>query len=236
MYDICTEVSQLNLVMLGLPGAGKGTQARLIAQKFEIPTVSSGDLFRDHDKNNTKLGILARDYMLKGAYVPDDVTIRMITEWVSSQDKSNGFILDGFPRTISQAKALDDILSSYGGLDMVIYIDISVTEATSRISTRVLCSICQSPFSLLDGVKEGDACKTGDGGMIYQRPDDKPSAVEERIKVYSRETQEVVQYYQRRDNLRTVLGSVPINEVKQEIINTITSLEDKKFGSNRRSM
>ena len=226
----------MNLVILGLPGAGKGTQARLMSQKFKIPTVSSGDLFRDHDRNNTELGILARDYMLKGAYVPDDVTIKMITEWVSLQDKSVGFILDGFPRTINQAKALDNLLSSYGGLDMAIYIDISVAEATNRISTRVLCSICQSPFSLLDGIKEGDVCRTGDGGMIYQRPDDKPSAVEERIKVYSRETQEVVQYYQTRDNLRTVAGSIPISEVKSEIISTITGLENEKYRTDRRSI
>ena len=221
--------------MLGLPGAGKGTQARLISQKFKIPTVSSGDLFRDHDKNNTELGILARDYMLKGAYVPDDVTIRMITEWVSLQDKSKGFILDGFPRTINQARVLDDILTNYGGLDMAVYIDISVAEAINRISTRVLCSICQSPFSLLDGVKEGDVCRTGDGGVIYQRPD-KPSAVEERLKVYSRETQEVIQYYQTRDNLRTVSGAISINEVKSEIISTITSLENERYSTDRRSI
>lgn len=226
----------MNLVMLGLPGAGKGTQARLISQKFRIPTVSSGDLFREHDKNNTELGILARDYMLKGAYVPDDVTIRMITEWVSLQDKSKGFILDGFPRTINQARVLDDILTNYGGLDMAVYIDISVAEAINRISTRVLCSICQSPFSLLDGVKEGDVCRTGDGGVIYQRPDDKPSAVEERIKVYSRETQEVIQYYQTRDNLRTVLGAISIKEVKSEIISTITSLENERYSTDRRSI
>ena len=226
----------MNLVMLGLPGAGKGTQARLIAQKLEIPTVSSGDLFREHDKKNTELGILARDYMLQGAYVPDDVTIRMISEWVSSQDGSKGFILDGFPRTINQAEALDEMLSNYGGLDMAIYIDISVPEATNRISTRVLCSVCQSPFSLLDGVKEGDPCNSGDGGVIYQRPDDKPVAVEERIKVYSRETQEVVQYYRTRDNLKTVLGSISIDEVKHEIINAIKSLENKKYGINRGSM
>ncbi len=203
--------------MLGLPGAGKGTQARLIAQKLEIPTVSSGDLFREHDKKNTELGILARDYMLQGAYVPDDVTIRMISEWVSSQDGSKGFILDGFPRTINQAEALDEMLSNYGGLDMAIYIDISVTEATNRISTRVPCT-------------------SGDGGVIYQRPDDKPVAVEERIKVYSRETQEVVQYYRTRDNLKTVLGSISIDEVKHEIINAIKSLENKKYGINRGSM
>ena len=120
--------------MLGLPGAGKGTQTRLIAQKLEIPTVSSGDLFREHDKKNTELGILARDYMLQGAYVPDDVTIRMISEWVSSQDGSKGFILDGFPRTINQAEALDEMLSN-GQLKTTISHKFSLEEVAEAHKT-----------------------------------------------------------------------------------------------------
>jgi adenylate kinase len=203
----------MNIILMGPPGSGKGTQAANLATSLEIHAVSSGDLFRDHQRRNTDLGQLARSFMERGVYVPDDVTIGMITEWINDPDHAAGFVLDGFPRTQAQAQALDEALSDRGGIDHVVFIRVSDDELVRRLGGRVICTECQRPYNLNSSppatAGKCDACV----GELYQRDDDKAEVVARRIEVYNQETEPVVHYYRQAGSLSEVDGEQPVDEV-----------------------
>ena len=203
----------MNIILMGPPGSGKGTQAANLADALEIYAVSSGDLFRDHQRRNTELGQLARSYMERGVYVPDDVTIGMITEWINDPAHSAGFVLDGFPRTQAQAQALDQALSGRGGIDRVIFIRVSDDELVRRLSGRILCRECQRPYNLNSSPPStAGRCDECDG-ELYQRDDDKAAVVARRIEVYNQETQPVVDYYRDAGNLTEIDGEQSVEAV-----------------------
>ncbi len=198
---------------MGPPGSGKGTQAAGLAQQLGVDAVSSGDLFRDHQRRNTELGRLARSYMERGVYVPDEVTIKMIMEWINDPDHAPGFVLDGFPRTHAQAAALDEALVDRGGIDHVAFIKVSDNELVNRLGGRVICKECQTPYNLNTSLpaKAGtcDSC----GGELYQRDDDKAEVVARRIEVYNQETEPVVGYYRDSGILSEVDGEQAVDKV-----------------------
>ena len=203
---------------MGPPGSGKGTQAVRIADKLGVDKVSSGDLFREHRRNDTELGRLARSYMDQGAYVPDDVTINMIAEWISAPNRLEGFLLDGFPRTLAQAEALDQVLDGKAGVDVALYIDVPVDELTRRLTNRITCQCCQTPYHLESSPPkvqgECDHC----GAELYQREDDQPEVVKKRIQVYHAGTEPVVEYFRKSDRLKEIDGNRSIEEVGGDLI------------------
>ena len=207
----------MNVILMGPPGSGKGTQAANLAERLEVDAVSSGDLFRDHQRRDTKLGRLARTYMERGVYVPDEVTINMIMEWITDPDHEGGFVLDGFPRTQSQAEALDEELVDRGGIDRVVFIKVSDEELVKRLGGRILCASCQRPYNLNSSppLLEGqcDAC----GSELYQRDDDKQDVVAKRIEVYNRETSPVVEYYRASGALSEIDGEQPVEAVEHAL-------------------
>ena len=213
----------MNVILMGPPGSGKGTQAANLAEQLGVYSVSSGDLFRDHQRRNTELGQLARSYMEKGVYVPDDVTIGMIMEWIETPDHSEGFVLDGFPRTQAQAQALDDALSDRGGIDHVILISVSDDELVRRLGGRIICSECQIPYNLNSSppLVEGkcDDC----GGSLYQRDDDKAEVVARRIEVYNQETQPILDYYREAGILSDVDGEQSVESVSDALQSVVSA-------------
>ena len=213
----------MNVILMGPPGSGKGTQATNLAEKLGVSAVSSGDLFRDHQRRNTELGQLARSYMERGVYVPDDVTIGMITEWINAPEHSGGFVLDGFPRTQAQAQALDDALSERGGIDCVVLISVSDEELVRRLGGRIICGECQIPYNLNTSPPktEGkcDLCE----GRLYQRDDDKAEVVARRIEVYNEETQPILDYYRESGILSDVDGERDVNSVGEALYAAVGS-------------
>jgi len=207
------------LVLLGPPGAGKGTQAERLEKELRLPHVASGDLFREHLKNKTELGLLAKEYMDKGELVPDDVTIAMIRERLQEPDCDQGAILDGFPRTLAQAQGLDRMLADMGRrLDGVLYIAVPDEELVRRLSGRWICRQCQTPYHAIFSppAKEGvcDAC----GGELYQRDDDRPETVRARLKVYHQQTAPLIDYYRQAGLLVEVDGSGDIETVSAALL------------------
>jgi adenylate kinase len=208
----------LKVVLLGPPGAGKGTQAARIAEYLEVPSVASGDLFRDHQKRDTELGRLARSYMQRGVLVPDEVTIRMVTEWIETEAGDGGFLLDGFPRTLGQAEALDGALSSTSGLDRVLYIRVSDEELVRRLTGRLVCRGCGATFHKVSNPPPADGACGECGGELYEREDDRPEAVGKRLEVYFSETAPLIDYYRKAGILREVDGEQSIDEVGLELM------------------
>ena len=207
----------MNIILMGPPGSGKGTQAANLAESLGVNAVSSGDLFRDHQRRNTELGQLARSYMERGAYVPDDVTIGMVREWIEDPDHASGFVLDGFPRTQAQAQALDDAVAGRGGIHRVAFIRVSDEELVRRLSGRIICAECQKPYNLNSSPPaSAGACDDCDG-ELYQRDDDKAEVVAKRIEVYNRETEPLVEYYRQSGNLSEVDGEQPVEAVGAEL-------------------
>ncbi|MCX5992264.1 MAG: adenylate kinase [Chloroflexi bacterium] len=217
----------MRLILLGAPGSGKGTQAEKLCQFTGIAHVSSGDLFRQAEKEGTELGKLAKSYMEKGLLVPDEVVIKMVLERISGNKK--GFILDGFPRTIEQAEALDKALGK-DGVDKAIYIEVSRDELLRRLSGRWLCRKCQKPYHLVSSppkvVGKCDVC----GGELYQRPDDTRETAEKRLEVYVKQTAPLVGYYRNKKKLLQVEGERPIEEVSKDLL---TELGWRGDGHNR---
>ena len=202
---------------MGPPGSGKGTQAARISEELRITKMSSGDLFRDHQKRDTELGRLARSYMERGVYVPDDVTIGMVREWIDAPEQRRGFVLDGFPRTLAQAEALDTQLESNGGVDRAVYIKLDQEELVRRLSGRLVCRGCQRPYHHESSPPEEPGACDDCGGELYQRDDDRPEVVKTRIEVYLRETEPVVEHYRATGKLREVDGGGSIEEVGQAL-------------------
>ena len=204
----------LKLILLGPPGAGKGTQAAMLAEEMGVPRVSSGDLFRDHQSRDTELGRLAKSYMERGVYVPDDVTIAMVMDWIEGQDGRGGYLLDGFPRTLAQAEALDEAVKDKGGIDAALNIRVGTDELVRRLAGRLICRGCQIPYSR-DSVA-GDSCEAC-GGELYQREDDRPEAISKRLETYFGETEPLIDYYRRAGVLREVDGEGTVGEVRTAI-------------------
>lgn len=204
----------LNLILLGPPGAGKGTQAKKLVDKYKIPQISTGDILRDAVKHSTPLGLEAKSYMDRGALVPDEVVIGIVKERCGREDCSNGFILDGFPRTTAQADALSNILNISGiSIDHVIDISVSKEYLVKRLCGRRVCRSCGASyhveFNWPNYVGRCDNC----GGELYQRDDDKEEVVVKRLNTYESQTAPLVAYYSENGLLRTVNGEIEIEAV-----------------------
>jgi adenylate kinase len=211
-----------NIIFVGAPGAGKGTQASLVAQKLSLVHVSSGDLFRQALEQGTELGKQAKAYMEKGVLVPDKVTIQMVMERLSAPDCGNGVILDGFPRNLPQAEALDSALAEQGKtIDKVVYIGVSEEELVSRLSSRWLCRQCQAVYNMVNSPPRVEGKCDKCGGEVYQRPDDKPETVKKRLDVYFAETAPLIAYYRRQGKLLEVEGEGGVAEVTQRIVSAL---------------
>ena len=210
---------------MGPPGSGKGTQAVRVADALGVDWVSSGDLFRQHQQDDTELGRLARSYMERGAYVPDDVTINMMTDWMKAPERSNGFVLDGFPRTVAQAEALDKELADTGGLDKVLYINVPESELVKRISGRRVCRSCQAPDHVDSMASRDSATCQRCGGPLYQRDDDKPEIAKNRIRVFADRTEPLVEHYQRKGKLVEVSGEGSIEEVGAALVAVVAGAQ-----------
>jgi len=212
----------MHVVMLGAPGAGKGTQADILSRELHLPHIASGDLFRQALEKRTNVGLSAKSYMDRGELVPDEITIRMILERSDQPDCASGCLFDGFPRTSQQAEALDQALEERGkAIDKAIYIDVSDEELVKRLSGRWLCRNCQRPYHITNSPPrtpgECDKC----GGELYQRPDDREETVKERIKVFLVQTVPVLDYYEKQGKLVKVNGNLGAQEVAREIFSTL---------------
>ena len=202
---------------MGPPGSGKGTQAGHIASMFGVNSVSSGDLFRDNLAKNTELGKLAKDFMDKGEYVPDEVTIDMVMGWIEDPTHSSGFVLDGFPRTLAQAEALESRLLGNGGIDRVLFFNVDEEALVDRLSGRLICRGCHMPYHIkFSPPLITDQCNSCGGGL-YQRDDDKVEVIRNRFKVYMQETEPLVKHFRESGNLREIDASMGINDVKRAI-------------------
>jgi adenylate kinase len=214
------------LVMLGPPGAGKGTQAEQLQQVLQLPHVASGDLFRENIHSETDLGMLAKGFIDNGELVPDDVTIAMIRERLDQADAVNGVILDGFPRTIAQAEGLDGMLQGMNQtLNAVLYLSVPEEELVRRISGRWICSECQTPYHTHNNPPANagvcDLCE----GKLYQREDDKPETVRARLEVYYEQTAPLIDYYREAGVLIEVAGAGDIHQVREAVIKAVRSLD-----------
>lgn len=207
----------MKVVLLGPPGAGKGTQAVTLAGHLGVTHVSSGDLFRQAQEAGTELGSMARSFMVRGVLVPDDVTIRMMMDWMKEPDQAGGFVLDGFPRNLAQAQALDDGLNDRGGIDRVVYISVSEDELTRRLTGRRLCRRCQASYHQRFSPPAVSGTCDRCGGKLYQREDDTPEAVRERVRVYFKETEPLIEYYRKARTLEEVEGEGSIEEVAKAL-------------------
>jgi adenylate kinase len=204
----------MNVVLLGAPGAGKGTQAAVLTTELGVVHVASGDLFRRALQEQTELGLLAKSYMEKGELVPDEVTINMVLERIRKPDCDSGVLFDGFPRTSSQARALDARLAEEGkSIDRTVYIEVPEDELVKRLSGRWICRECQTPYHEISSPpKTAGRCDVC-GGELYQRADDKEETVRERLKVFFTQTMPIVDYYEEQGKLVRVNGNQRIDEV-----------------------
>ncbi len=208
----------MKIIMLGAPGAGKGTQAEKIAEKYGLPHISTGDIFRKNIKEGTELGKEAKGYMDKGALVPDELTVRMLLDRVSKSDCKEGYILDGFPRTIPQAEALDAELTKLGEkIDYAVDVEVPDENIVKRMSGRRACPKCQATYHLefIPPKQEGvcDECGTG----LVIRDDDKPETVQKRLSVYHEQTQPLIDFYGKKNVLHTVDGTQDVEDVFKAI-------------------
>jgi adenylate kinase len=213
--------------MLGAPGAGKGTQAKQLCETLGLPHISSGDLFRYNIRNKTELGELATSYINKGELVPDDVTIAMVKDALSDPEAEAGAVLDGFPRTAAQAQALDEMLSGMGRkLTLVPYIQVPEEELIARLTGRWMCPECARIYhSKFNPPKQAGICDV-DGAELYQRDDDKIETVSNRIQVYLEQTAPLISYYQERGLLVEINGDQPIEQVHQDLLDSIPAANE----------
>jgi len=208
----------MKIIMLGAPGAGKGTQAKKIAEKYGVPHISTGDIFRANIKGGTELGMKAKSYMDQGQLVPDDVTIGMLLDRISEADCANGYVLDGFPRTIPQAESLTNALNERGEkMDYAVNVDVPDEAIVTRMSGRRACLACGATYHIVYNAPKTEGICDTCGEKLVLRDDDKPETVQKRLSVYHDQTQPLIDYYQAAGILVTVDGTKDLNEVFKDI-------------------
>lgn len=208
----------MKLLIMGRPGAGKGTQAANIKEYYNIPHISTGDMFRAAIKNQTKLGLLAKSYMDQGALVPDEVTIGIVRERLSEDDCKKGFLLDGFPRTIAQAEALDEILESNGiKLDAVLDVNVPAEILIRRMVGRRVCKTCGATYHVEFNAPKVEGICDNCGSKLIQRADDTEETAVNRLKVYDQQTAPLLEFYRKKNLLKTVNGDQPLSKVFEDI-------------------
>ena len=215
----------MNIIIMGLPGAGKGTQAAKIIKKYSIPHISTGDMFRLAIKNDTDLGRQAKAFMDQGELVPDEVTVGIVRERLSQSDAKGGFLLDGFPRTVEQAEALNNIMEELGSqIDQTIYVEVPEEELMNRLTGRRICETCGSTYHLVFNPPKTEGICDLDGGILYQREDDNPETVQNRLEVNTKQTAPLLDFYKDLGVLATVDGSKDIEEVFEEVDEILNEL------------
>ncbi len=209
----------MKIIMLGAPGAGKGTQAKRIAEKYGIPHISTGDIFRANIKNGTELGKKAKTYMDQGALVPDELVVDLVVDRVAQEDAKNGYVLDGFPRTIPQAEALDAALAKINEkVDYAINVEVPDENIIHRMSGRRACVSCGGTYHIqYNPTKQENVCDAC-GGKLILRDDDQPETVKNRLQVYHEQTQPLIDYYSKQGILKEVDGTVDMNDVFHAIV------------------
>ena len=216
----------MNIILMGLPGAGKGTQASEIVKKFPIPHISTGDMFRKAIKDETDLGKEAKSYMDRGELVPDEVTVGIVKERISEDDAKKGFLLDGFPRTIDQAEALNSIMAELDrNIDAVINIEVPEEELMNRLTGRRICENCGTTYHLVFNPPKVEGICDLDGGKLYQREDDNPETVSNRLKVNVKQSKPILEYYDNKGVLNNIDGSKDIEEVTTDVIDILDQLQ-----------
>ena len=208
----------MKIILLGAPGAGKGTQAEVITDRLGIPQISTGNIIREALKSGTELGMKAKSYMESGALVPDEIVIGMLQERIAQDDCANGFILDGFPRTIAQAEALD---SMGVVIDLVIDIDVPDEAIVSRLSGRRVCGTCGSSYHIEHKKPNAEGICDKCGGTLVQRKDDEPATVLERLRVYHEQTEPLEGYYRGTGKLRMVPGTGSVEEITAKVMEVL---------------
>lgn len=212
---------KMNIVLLGSPGVGKGTYAKRISKIYNIPQISTGDMFREAIKNKTEIGLKAKEYIDKGELVPDDVTIGIVDERLKQDECKNGFMLDGFPRTIVQADALSDIIN----IDKVLNFTASDEVIIDRLSGRRVCKSCGAIFHIRNIVPKVEGVCDKCGGEVYQREDDKPESVKKRLDVYKNQTAPLIGYYNEKGILAEIDANKPFEQVDEIIADVRKALE-----------
>ena len=212
----------MKIIMLGAPGAGKGTQAKMIAEKCGIPHISTGDIFRANIKNGTELGMKAKSYMDQGQLVPDDVTIGMLLDRISQEDCAEGYVLDGFPRTIPQAESLTKALEERcESMDYAINVDVPDQAIVTRMAGRRACLACGATYHIVyNAPKKENVCDVCGEGLVL-RDDDKPETVQKRLTVYHDQTKPLIDYYGKAGILVTVDGTQDLNKVFEDIVSVL---------------
>ena len=218
MCCVKTEVDTMKIIMLGAPGAGKGTQAKMLSERYGIPHISTGDIFRMNIKNNTELGQKAKGYMDAGQLVPDELVVDLVVDRIKAQDCMKGFILDGFPRTIPQAEALDYALNNQNEkIDYAINVDVPDENIIKRMSGRRACVGCGATYHLVYNPTKTEGVCDVCGEKLILRDDDKPETVQKRLDVYHEQTQPLIDYYNKKEVILTVDGTQDIDVVYDEI-------------------
>ena len=217
----------MRIILLGPPGAGKGTQAKVLAKRIALKHISTGDLLRQNVSANTELGKQAKAFMDKGALVPDTLVTEMLAERINQPDVEGGFILDGYPRTINQAEALDVILKQkQKSIDKVIYLDTSVKVIIQRLCGRLVCKNCQANFHKLNMPPKKEMVCDNCGGILYQRSDDKEETIKKRLEVYQKESSALIEYYKAKNKLVSVNSDADAGLVLEKIIQLLKKEND----------
>ena len=212
----------MKIIMLGAPGAGKGTQAKMIADKYVVPHISTGDIFRANIKNNTPLGMEAKQYMDQGLLVPDTLTVKILLDRVAMEDCKSGYVLDGFPRTIPQAEVLNDALTALNDkIDYAIDVDVPDKNIINRMSGRRACVACGATYHIAHIPPKTEGICDRCGKELILRDDDKPETVKNRLTVYHDQTQPLIEYYTKKGILKTVDGTVDMKDVFSSIVSIL---------------
>ena len=209
----------MKIIMLGAPGAGKGTQAKMIADEYKVPHISTGDIFRANIKEGTELGMEAKKYMDQGLLVPDELTVKILLDRVAQEDCKDGYVLDGFPRTIPQAQVLDGELTKLGeSIDYAIDVNVPDENIINRMSGRRACLACGATYHIAHVPPKQEGICDRCGKELVLRDDDKPETVKNRLEIYHEQTQPLIDFYTEKGVLKTVDGTVPMNEVFEAIV------------------
>lgn len=222
MKALSNRENKMYIVLLGAPGAGKGTQASILSQKLKLAHIASGDLFRQALANGTQLGLQAKSYMEKGQLVPNEITIKMVLERIQQPDCKGGIILDGFPRNVEQARALDEALKAQNkAIDKAVYIKVSEAELLKRLTGRWICRGCQAPYHEISSPPKVAGVCDKCGGQLYQRADDNTETIKKRLQVFFSETTPLIEYYSKAGKLLEIQGEGSMEEISERIISAL---------------